>query len=506
MSRSRLKLSLNTNNTARSRPEPPHLLSGQRQRDHSHVNSRGEALTRTRVASASHRIAQFGRQLKWRNLPEDVQLAARQGIVDTLGVCVAGTFSEAATLARTYAATVSGKPAGSIVAANATSSLALAALANGVACHALDYDDDDPLLSVGHPSGPIVAALTAIAPAYNLSGKAFAEAYVAGVEVTMRLGSALNPSHYDHGWHSTSTLGAIGATVAVGHVLDLAPPAYENAIGIAASSASGLRANFGTMTKPLHVGLAARTGVESVLLAQLGMSAAPSALEHPLGYARAFGADPGRLPAELDRLGSAWAIVDPGLTVKIYPSCSNTHTAIDGLLRIRAENGLVPEQVRSIICGVSPGTEEILIHPVPTTGLEGKFSMEHCLAVALERGSVGIADFTDGRVAETADVRRRVRVVIDPALTRGERGVSTATWLRLELTDGRAFETAVQFPRGSRANPLSRDELATKFNACFPAQIAARSQPLRVFDKLWGLPDSPLAVEALRGLYDNLGL
>lgn len=453
--------------------------------------------------SATERASSFIARLKWRDIPQDARDTACRAIADTLGVTVAGAATEGAEIVYRWAAATRGTPAGRILRWGAWSSSLDAALANGTASHALDFDDDDPVLSIGHPSAPVVAALASIVHEVRPTGERLAEAYVAGVEVSMRLGAAMNPDHYDRGWHSTSTLGVLGAAAAVAKMLELEEDEIRCALGIAASSASGVRANFGSMTKPLHVGKAARDGILAAYLARLNFSADLHTFEHPLGFVAASSDSTlQRLDTEIGRLGLEWALVDPGLTVKRYPCCSSTHTAIDGLIELRNSMRFTAQDIRSITCHVGPGTERTLIHRRPTTGLEAKFSMEHCLAVAAVNGDVTVEDFSDSAVGSfrIADLRRRVTMKIDVSMKRGKSGVATGSRLVVELEDGRTFEIAVDVPFGSPRRPLTTDQLSSKFVQCVAGvepdadkarqlfesliSIAAAEDPARLLDAL----------------------
>src|SRR3954467_3855590 len=220
-------------------------------------------------------------------------------------------------------------------------------------------------VSPAHRSAPLVAAALAAAELAGASGRAVLDAYVVGFEIEGRLGRAMNPRHYQRGWHCTSTLGTIGAAAAASRLLGLDTARTAHALAIAASEASGLKENFGSMVKPLHAGMAARNGVLAALLARAGMTASARAIDGPQGFLHAFDGAGGDIAAAIADLGSRWEILDTGITVKLYPSCAGTHPAIDTILDLGREHGIQPDQLERIDVDVDSITPTILIYPRP---------------------------------------------------------------------------------------------------------------------------------------------
>ncbi len=292
-----------------------------------------------------------------------------------------------------------------------------AALANGTAAHALDYDDMC-FVSLAHPSAPLVAALLAAGELNGASGARLIDAYVIGFEIEARLGRVMNPRHYQRGWHCTSTLGAIGSAAAVARLLQLDGPTVGHAIAIAASEASGLKENFGTMVKPLHAGLAARDGVLAALLARSGLTASERALDGPQGFLRAMDSERDDLDRECSDLGARWEIADTGITVKLYPSCAATHPTLDAVLDLRAREGFTADDVERIDIDVDAITPTVLIYDKPASGLEAKFSMPFCVAAAIADGRVGIETFDTARLDDprVTSLMSRVTMTVDPSL------------------------------------------------------------------------------------------
>ena len=269
------------------------------------------------------------------SLPADAVAMAKQGILDTTGVTLAGAYDETtATVTRALRATAAPGPA-LIFGSDERIDVLNAALINGTASHALDFDDCSNTLG-GHPSAPILPALWAIAP--GASGTAFITAYAAGVECETRLARALNFHHYEKGWHPTATLGTFGSAAACGHLLRLTIDQLATALALAASMASGIKANFGTMTKPFHVGQTTRNGLLAALLAKEGMTANVGALEHPQGFFAVYNGAGNFNPDRIfEHWGDPYDLADPGIAFKQHPCCGSTHPAVDAMLQLRAD-------------------------------------------------------------------------------------------------------------------------------------------------------------------------
>jgi 2-methylcitrate dehydratase PrpD len=341
-----------------------------------------------------------------------------------------------------------------------------AALANGTAAHALDFDDMC-FVSLAHPSAPLVPAVIAVGEMMGASGREVLDAYVAGFEVQARLGRLMNPRHYQRGWHCTSTLGVLSAAAGASRLLGLDAPATAHALAIAASSASGLKENFGTMVKPLHAGLAARDGVMAALLAKGGMTGSEKAIDGPQGYLHALDSEREDLDREISDLGRRWEILDTGITVKLYPSCAGTHPALDAILDLRAEHGLSAEDVDRIDVDVDPIVPTILIYDRPASALEAKFSLPFCAAAACVFGRVGIDTFDAAALsdARVASLMSRVMMNVDQAIGLGKPSLTEAR-VRITLKDGRALVKEAHGARGYPANPPGAGDLRQKFLGC----------------------------------------
>src|SRR5947209_6471341 len=261
-------------------PAPSSVASPARAPANSPSRPRGEGWSEEEmIMQLAHELARRSAALRFADLPAQAGHWAKVGILDTVGVTLAGSAEPAAQIVARLCPSSTGA---SRVFGTAGGASALdAALINGTAAHALDFDDCNNTLG-GHPSAPILPALFALGG--GVSGKAFIAAYAVGVECETKLARAVHFHHYEKGWHPTSTLGTFGSAAACGHLMRLTPEQLANALALAASMASGIKANFGTMTKPFHIGHAARNGLLAALLAREGMTANPAALEHPQGF------------------------------------------------------------------------------------------------------------------------------------------------------------------------------------------------------------------------------
>jgi len=418
------------------------------------------------------RLAEFVVKTSLRDCPDAALAQVRRAALDSLGVVLAGAPEPVAMSVRAVARAEGGAPLCTVIGTSLRTSPTWASLANGTAGHAHDFDDTSFAL-MGHPSVPLLAAALAAAEAEPADGAAVVLAYLVGFEVSAALGAALNPDHYTRGWHATASIGSIGCAAAACSVLRLDPVQTRHALGLAASLASGLKENFGSMTKPFHAGHAARNGVFAAMVAREGLTASDSALEGRQGYAAAF-SQTTLAPDAFDALGQRWQVLTSGIAIKPYPSCALTHSAIDALLALRARHGLAADQVAEVSVGVNHVVPDVLRHASPTSGLERKFSMQFCAAAALATGRVDLGSFGDGPVTDTGtrELMGRVRMVVDPKLPDG---LNEHAWTRVSvrLRDGRTLESAPRGASGHPDQPLTDAQLRDKFLACAIPLIGA---------------------------------
>lgn len=410
---------------------------------------------------------------------------ARTGILDTLGVTLAGVPEDCTQiLLRTPG--VATAPGGALVFGTARRTSPLdAALVNGTASHALDYDDFSSDLG-GHQSVPLVAPLLALAEERGASGMQVMVAYVAGMEALIRLARAVNFVHYDKGWHPTATLGVFGAAAACGHLVGLDRQRMATAFALSASMASGLKANFGSMTKPFHVGHCARNGLLAVLMAEQGFEARLGVMEHHQGFLDVYNG-PGQHDAE--RIFADWAkpleVEAPGIALKQFPCCGSTHPAIAMMLRLVKEERITAADVARI---------EILPHarrlphtdnPRPVTPLQAKFSVQYAVVRALLSGAPRIAHF-EGEAAQEPEAQRLLAVTTaapHPGMPRDGADQWGAEVI-VTTHDGRRLSRRVDQMVGRGGdNPMTSSELWAKFTDCAERGIP-RENVAPLFDKL----------------------
>jgi 2-methylcitrate dehydratase PrpD len=396
---------------------------------------------------------------------------AAAAFVDTVGVTLAGA-SEPASRAVQRVAAKDGGSACTVLATPIRAAAGTAALANGTAAHALDYDDMC-FVSLAHPSCALVPAILAVGEIAHASARSLLDAYVVGFEIECRLGSVMNPRHYhQRGWHCTSSIGTLGAAAAAARVLGLDADATRHALGIAASSACGLKENMGSMVKPLHAGMAARNGVLAARMAQRGFTASPHAIDGPQGYLVAMDSEHASLDEAVADLGARWEIEDSGITVKLYPSCAATHPPLDALTGIVRRERVMPDQVAAIDVEVDSMTPRLLIHPNPTTGLEAKFSMPFCAAAAVVFPRIGIDTFAVDRIGDAAVQSLMPRVTLRANPEFDAAAPLSQARVTVRLRDGREWSAGADGARGYPGR-VSEQELSTKFADCASRALTA---------------------------------
>src|SRR5205809_5256909 len=439
---------------------------------------------------ATSAIAEFIAKSRWEDCPTEAVDSARRAILDCLGVMLAGSVEPAARILTDIARSEGGAPLATVVGTPLRTGAVWAALANGTAAHALDFDDTN-FAMLGHPSAPVLSAALAAGELAMADGRALVHAFLLGFEVETTMAAVMHPPHYEKGFHATGTLGTLGAAAAAAHLLGLDVAQTRAALAVAASQASGLKENFGTMTKPFHAGHAARSGVLSALLARDGFTASEQAIEGPQGYFAVLSAGK-RDEQVLESLGAPWKILETGVAVKPFPSCACTHSIIDSALELQRTHRIRPEQVAEVTVGVHAAVPRILIHGNPRSGLEAKFSGEFSAAAALCEGRVGIQTFRDDKTDDPAirELMTRVRLVVDPDIP-GDLERHMWTRVTVRLRDGREVAIAPRPVPGHPGLPLSMDQLREKFMDCARIVLPEdRADSVRqMVEQLDGCPD-----------------
>lgn len=406
-------------------------------------------------------IADFVANLTYDDLPDAAVRSAERCIVDTVGVTLAGASTEAAERARRAVATESCDA--HVWGTDVTASLADATFLNGIAGHALDFDDVSLRTMDGHPSVTMVAPIVETARAVDASPKDALTAFVVGFETQSYVTAPIRPSHYERGWHATGTIGTFGATAAVAAVLGLSASETRHALNIAASMPAGVKRNFGSMTKPMHVGQAARSGVTAASLADEGFTADDAAVGGDKGFQDLYSGDGGKADDIDFELGKTLILCDQGVDVKKYPCCYYAHTAIAATIDLACKHDVTPNDVDEIRVESSQGAADALHHDDPETTLEAKFSMPYLVARALAKRRVGLAAF-ESEALDDQTVRRlaeRTTLSVNDSLSYD----SNAATVDIRTSDGEYVKERER-PPGTHYDPLSEEELAEKFRMC----------------------------------------
>jgi 2-methylcitrate dehydratase PrpD len=415
------------------------------------------------------RLVNFITETGYKDIPEEARQAAKNAMVDWVGVAIAGSSEPVAQIATSYAKRRKAIDEAGVIGGAFLTSAELAAWVNGTAGHALDFDDTFPN-STGynfHPTAPVLPAVLALGQRCNSPGAAIITAYVAGIEVESRVGAAVGRYNSEIGWHPTPVVGTMGAAAACANILRLNGQQARAALGTAGSLTGGLARNFGTMTKPLHAGNAARNGVVAALLAEEGFTANDSIMEGENGFCSIFsGGRVTKLGDVIRDLGEKWHIVSPGISFKAYPCCRSTHSGIDASFHLRNRPGLDPNQVAEIICKTSPWHTQLARFHRPRSGKEGKFSIPYCIATALLRGEVSLGDFTDGKVADGEVQALLSKVEYLYPVEYSKCPSSLAQEVVVKLNNGVEYSYKVDLPKGEPANPMTDEELLAKFIDC----------------------------------------
>jgi len=429
----------------------------------------------------THDLARFAAETRTDALPDGVVHAAKRAAINALAVAVFSARDPALRILLDVFAEEGGAPRATVWGAGLRTSPTNAALANGFAAHLEDYDDTH-FPTLVHLSAPALPAAWAAAEAAEASGRDLLGALALGIEVCSRVCLAFHPWHYDEGWHITGTMGVFGAAAAAGRLLGLDARSMARAFGIAGTQAAGVREGFGTMTKPLHAGRAAQAGLTAALLAADGFTAPEAILEgrRGLGAVLSPEVDFSRATAAL---GERWEIFQDGL--KPYACCLVTHPAIDAAIAIRLRPGFDAGSVAAIEAVVNPLVPELTHRPEPRTGLEAKFSVQHCIAAALLQGAAYPAQFEAAVVGDDGvdRLRRATRLTVDASMP------EDACVLRVGLRDGTWLEERVEHATGSPRNPISDERLSAKFLALTRPSLGEAAGPL--LERLWRLETEP---------------
>lgn len=453
-------------------------------------------------------VAEFICNTRTADLPQDVVGLGKKHILDGLGLALSGGASHCGELVRRHLADLNlGEGPATVIGTDRKLAPRFAAFANGVGIHADDYDDTQLAVATDrvyglltHPTAPALPAALAMAEAKGAGGEQAMLAYHLGVEVECKIAEAINPRHYQTGFHSTATCGTFAAAAAVARIMGLDVETTQRALSIAGSQSAGLRENFGTMTKPFHAGRSSESGVAAAQFASYGWTATDRILEAPRGF---FSAAGGGYDADAiaGKLGKPWTFAEPGISIKPHPSGSLTHPGMTEMLCLLRENDIKAKDVVRVRVGTNHNMPNALIHHRPRNELQAKFSMEFCMAILLLDGRAGLNEFTDAVVLrpDVQEMIEKVDFVVDPeAEAAGYHKMTTI--IDIELAGGRKVSGRADFGKGSPAMPMTYNDVADKFRenaefAKFPAKKA--EEVIAMVRDLESLPKIATLMQAL---------
>jgi 2-methylcitrate dehydratase PrpD len=454
----------------------------------------------------AYQLAERVTAMRYEDLPPEAVHWCKVAMLDTVGVALAGSVEQAPRAVEEVMGLRPDNGPCLIIGTHRRAAPLDAALVNGTSAHALDFDNTAMSLG-GHASAVIVPALIAAGEDCGAGGRDLIVAHAAGFEVGAAIGRCVNPEHSEKGWHPTATLGVFAVTAACARLLKLTVEQTETALGLATSLSAGTKANFGTMTKPLHAGQCARGGLFAALLAREGFTANPDAFEHKQGFFNVF-CGPGRYDASRALEGwGAWEIVKPGASYKLYPCCYSTHSAVEAALNLVRRHG--PFDTGKIARIDTRIHSRGLAHtdrPDPKSDLEAKFSVQYCVARAALNGRVVLEHFERDAWREPAMrdlVKRSHATPYTGELFAADDPMDAE--VTITLADGRALSEKVDRPLGRTSdNAIAADHLKAKFENCAarvlaPAAVAAAYRALESLERLSATRDLTKLLEPAGG-------
>jgi 2-methylcitrate dehydratase PrpD len=457
----------------------------------------------TPSAGITGRLAEFIVNTRFEDVPAEVMRLARNSFLDTLGLAIGGTLERAPQLLIRHIRELGGTPTATVLAQGFRTNAPNAALINGTAADILGWSDIS-VIQMTHPSVSICPAVWAIGEQVKASGRDVLLAHVIGVEVADKIGAGIKPGFQLKGWHPMAVLNTFGAAAAAGKLLGLDVVQMSNALGIAGAEASGIRAAMGTMSKAYGAGRSARDGITCALLASIGYTGPTNVMEARDGFLQTFG-DGASGKGILENLGKPFEFSSPGITLKKFPACTRSHNGIQGVLNLRSQYHLTPEDVESVECLVTPAVVDYLKFPAPTSKFESKYSMEFCVATALRDGKVVASSFADEKVTDPGllAIMQRVKMKVWPEYAKHGYNPSHAPYgcvVRMRLKDGREISERVDQGPWEPQTPPSWDDLVLKYRSSTePVLGVDRSdQSIGIVGNLQGLDDVGRLMDIVR--------
>jgi len=414
------------------------------------------------------------------SVPAEAINEAKRSFLNWLGVTIGAINHSSVNMVLEIAEEIGGPPQATILGRKIKTDILFASLINGMSSHIFDYDDT-LLNTVLHPSAPVWPAILALGEYKNYSTKDLLAAFVLGCEVEQRIALAIYPSHYDRGWHITGTVGAFGSASAVGKLLNLNEKQMINALGLAATQPTGLREMFGTMTKPFHPGKAASNGLLSALLAQKGFTSSTASLEAKRGYCQVTSENP-KLEIISEPWGDNWKILEN--SYKPFACGIVTHPGIDAGIKLNTLHKIKPEQIESISLEVHPLVLELTGKTEPRNQLEAKFSIYHCVAVAIIFGNASERQFADEIVTreDVINLRQKIKAKSNNSLKEDQVILSAL------LTNGEEIRICIEHAIGSKYNPMTNEQLELKFKE-ITSSILKPDLQTEIIKKIWHMDE-----------------
>ncbi len=408
-------------------------------------------------------LARFVAETDFSTISDKALANAKMHVLDTFGAALVGVSTDTASIAFDYCKRVGYSDESTIWGTRLRSSAPMAAFANGLLGHAIDFDDWDAFIHAGHPTCMVAAAAFSLGEVIGSSGKDLLKAYVLGIEVLTKI-AANAPNVQDRGFHSTPVWGSIGAAIACASLMRLNPDKIKAALGIAASAAGGIHRQQGSMVKPFHAANAARNGVEAALLAEKGFTADAAIIEAPRGFCDTF-FGPGTCDYKkmIANLGQPYFLESPGLGLKLHPCSAPQFLAADAALQLKHEHNIRFADVAKMEVSIPPLRYQRHYHREVKTGLRGKFAINYVVALAFLDGKLEIDTFTDAKAnaPQVQDALTKVQVIVDESIP--EPGPYCP--VSVELKNGSRFTYTTRIAKGHPENPMTEEEVLSKFRS-----------------------------------------
>jgi 2-methylcitrate dehydratase PrpD len=428
--------------------------------------------------------------LEKRPISSELKAKAVEHITDGIAVMLAGSRTDAVKKLVDFASTETNDSASTLLGLASKTSPTYAAMVNGTSGHVDDYDDTQLASSpdrvyglMTHPTVPVLASALAAGEYTSCTGAELLEAFIAGFEVECKIAEAINPQHYMRGFHSTGTIGAFGAFAASAKLMELGEDELRYALGITASLSSGIRVNFGTMTKPLHAGRAAANGLTATMLGRMGFTADRDGLDGRWGFFKVLGDgyDPEKVAG---KLGDPYSLLDPGASVKMYPCGSLGQPSMDALLEMVKEHDIQADEIKEIRLRAGPNILEPLRYVTPRDGLQAKFSLHFGLASIALRRRAGLREYTTEFVTSprVVEMMGRVKTVNDLEIA----GMGTdkmRSIVEVDLSNQKTLSRMADTARGTPEKPLMENDLHEKFSEC-ASFVFSQEEANKIYDEI----------------------